>query len=113
MGDVVERFLASGDLRQGFARIRCEDCGDDYLLPYSCKCRGFCPSCVQRRALEFEEFLEDGILRPEASHRHWTWTGEEVCGLRFATDNFPTVRQFRALVVGRPQTANLKPQTYH
>jgi len=80
---VVERFLACGDLRQGFARVRCGECGEDYLLPYSCKCRGFCPSCVQRRALEFEEFLETGVLRPDSAHRHWTWTLPKIVRRQF------------------------------
>jgi len=80
---VVERFLACGDLRQGFARVRCGDCGEDYLLPYSCKCRGFCPSCVQRRALEFEEFLAGRILAPDTSHRHWTWTVPKIVRRQF------------------------------
>ena len=39
------RFLACGDPHHGFARIRCDACGHDYLLAYSCKTRYFCPSC--------------------------------------------------------------------
>ncbi len=32
---VLERFLACGDLHLGFARIYCDQCGHDYLLAYS------------------------------------------------------------------------------
>ena len=44
VGSVLERFLACGDLKLGFARVRCEDCGEEYLTPFSCKCRFFCPT---------------------------------------------------------------------
>ena len=47
----IGRFLACGDPHHGFARIRCDACGHDYLLAYSCKTRYFCPSCHQRTSL--------------------------------------------------------------
>ena len=31
---------------------RCDDCGHDYLVAYSCKGRGVCPSCNTRRMVE-------------------------------------------------------------
>ncbi|MBN2246045.1 MAG: transposase zinc-binding domain-containing protein [Candidatus Aminicenantes bacterium] len=43
--DVVEKYLDCGNLVCGFARIRCPDCGEERLLMFSCKTRGFCPSC--------------------------------------------------------------------
>jgi hypothetical protein len=43
------KFLRCGVLAHGFARIRCGDCGFERLLPFSCKGRGFCPSCGGRR----------------------------------------------------------------
>ena len=33
----------------GFLRLRCADCGQDKLLAFSCKRRGFCPSYGARR----------------------------------------------------------------
>jgi len=42
--EVVERYLDCGNPRCGFARIRCPDCGEERLLMFSCKTRGFCPS---------------------------------------------------------------------
>ncbi|MBN2231699.1 MAG: transposase zinc-binding domain-containing protein, partial [Deltaproteobacteria bacterium] len=41
--DVVNRYHACGDLRQGFARIRCPECHHEYLLSFSCRGRWFCP----------------------------------------------------------------------
>ena len=40
------RYLEYGILAHGFARARCADCGHDFLVAYSCKCRGVCPSCT-------------------------------------------------------------------
>ncbi|MBI5096611.1 MAG: transposase zinc-binding domain-containing protein [Nitrospirae bacterium] len=42
---VFFRYLDCGILRYGFARIRCDHCHSEYLLPFSCKTRSFCPSC--------------------------------------------------------------------
>src|SRR5256712_5782020 len=45
-------FLTCGVLRLGFARLRCSDCAFERLVPFSCKGRGFCPSCGGRRMTE-------------------------------------------------------------
>ena len=37
--DVIYNYLDCGDLRQGFARVRCSSCHAEFLLPYSCKGR--------------------------------------------------------------------------
>src|SRR3989442_2804249 len=42
-------FLTCGLLAHGFARLRCTDCAFERLVPFSCKGRGFCPSCGGRR----------------------------------------------------------------
>jgi hypothetical protein len=39
--DVIYRYLECGDLHFGFARVKCQDCGHEYLLAYSCKRRHF------------------------------------------------------------------------
>src|SRR5262249_2347895 len=44
-----ERYLGCGILANGFARVRCTACGDELLVAFSCKGRGFCPSCTSRR----------------------------------------------------------------
>jgi len=41
--EVVEKYLDCGNPMCGFARIRCPDCGEERLLMFSCKTRGFCP----------------------------------------------------------------------
>ncbi len=43
------RYLECGILAYGFARAYCADCGRDFLVAFSCKGRGVCPSCNARR----------------------------------------------------------------
>ena len=44
-----EAYLKCGRLEQGFIRVRCEHCHHERLVAFSCKKRGFCPSCGARR----------------------------------------------------------------
>jgi hypothetical protein len=65
----VEAFLDGGRLENGFARLRCESCKRDRLLPFSCQGRNFCPRCQAKRAALFAEHLRQTILAP-VGHRH-------------------------------------------
>jgi ribosomal protein S27E len=71
--DVVYRYLECGDLHFGFARVKCQDCGHEYLLAYSCKRRHFCPSCHQKRVVEFGEWLCSQVLKL-VPHRQWVFS---------------------------------------
>lgn len=71
--DVIYDYLDCGDLHMGFARVKCEDCNKEYLLPFSCKRRAFCPSCHQRRVVEFGEFLYTEVLKA-VPHRQWVFS---------------------------------------
>jgi ribosomal protein S27E len=51
--EVVEKYLDCGNPMCGFARIRCPDCEEERLLMFSCKTRGFCPSCHAKRREEW------------------------------------------------------------
>ncbi|MBI3782975.1 MAG: transposase [Deltaproteobacteria bacterium] len=55
-------FLRCGVLAYGFARFRCYDCTREILVAFSCKGRGFCPSCCGRRMAELAAHLVDGVL---------------------------------------------------
>ncbi|MHC4139264.1 MAG: transposase zinc-binding domain-containing protein, partial [Planctomycetota bacterium] len=37
MSEVVHDYLSCGDLTNGFARVKCNDCSEEYLLAFSCK----------------------------------------------------------------------------
>jgi hypothetical protein len=65
-----EKFLACGLLCRGFVRVRCGDCGDQRLVAFSCKTRGFCPSCTTRRMTSTAAHLIDRVL-PIAPYRQW------------------------------------------
>jgi ribosomal protein S27E len=60
--DVVEKYLDCGNPMCGFARIRCPDCGEERLLMFSCKTRGFCPSCHAKRREEWGEWMREELL---------------------------------------------------
>jgi len=55
-------FLNCGVLAYGFARFRCTGCQREILVAFSCKGRGFCPSCCGRRMAELATHLVDGVL---------------------------------------------------
>lgn len=79
-----ERYLACGDLTQGFSRIRCEDCKYERLVAFSCKGR-LCPSCLNRRMEQSAILLEENML-PLAPYRQWTLTIPWQYRLRLAVD---------------------------
>ena len=57
--DEFDAFLECGILAHGFLRLRCGDCGYDKLVAFSCKRRGFCPSCGARRMAQTAAHLVD------------------------------------------------------
>ncbi len=65
-----EDYLKCGGLEHGFLRVRCENCHTERLVAFSCKRRGFCPSCGARRMAESAALLVDEVL-PEQPVRQW------------------------------------------
>ena len=49
-------------MARGCARFRCDGCGHEILVAFSCKGRGFCPSCCGRRMAELAAHLTDHVL---------------------------------------------------
>ena len=64
------KYLECGILAHGFARARCAGCGYDFLISYSCKGRGTCPSCNTRRMVETAAHLVDQVF-PQVPVRQW------------------------------------------
>jgi len=56
-----EAFLRCGWHAGGFARFRCTRCRKERLVAFSCKGRGFCPSCGGRRMTERAAHLVDHV----------------------------------------------------
>jgi len=71
--DEFEAFLRCGWLAGGFARFRCTRCRAERLVAFSCKGRGFCPSCGGRRMTERAAYLVDRVW-PEVPVRQWVFT---------------------------------------
>ena len=79
-----EAYLKCGLLGHGFLRVRCESCHAEHLVAFSCKRRGFCPSCGARRMAESAALLVDEIL-PEAPIRQWVLSFPYPLRFLFAT----------------------------
>jgi hypothetical protein len=72
-GYVKEEFYASlqcGILAHGFVRLGCDTCPHTMLLAFSCKCRGFCPSCAGRRMAQLAAHLVEQVI-PRVPTRQW------------------------------------------
>jgi hypothetical protein len=65
-----EDYLKCGRLEHGFLRVRCASCHTEHLVAFSCKRRGFCPSCGARRMAESAALLVDKVL-PRQPMRQW------------------------------------------
>ena len=60
--DEFAAYLKCGLLEHGFLRVKCDTCQAEKLVAFSCKRRGFCPSCGARRMAETAALLVDDIL---------------------------------------------------
>jgi len=70
----LEAYLDCGLLCRGFARLLCEGCGERRLVAFSCKGRGFCPSCTGRRMNATAANLIERVLPPQSGLRQWVLT---------------------------------------
>ena len=71
--DELRDYISCGDLSRGFARVRCDDCGGDHLVGFSCGGRGFCPRCGGRRMADTAAYLADQVLH-DVPVRQWVLT---------------------------------------
>ena len=90
-------FLRCGILAHGFLRLHCDDCGFDRLVAFSCKRRGFCPSCGGHRMAESAAHLVDRVL-PEVPIRQWVLTLPYPLRYRCAYDARLTSEVLRAFL---------------
>ena len=63
-------YLTCGIPEHGFLRLHCSSCGRDRVLPFSCKRRGWCPSCGGRRMADTAAHLVDRVF-PMVPVRQW------------------------------------------
>lgn len=69
-----EEYLRCGILEHGLVHLCCERCGHAMVVAFSCKRRGFCPSCTARRMSDVAAHLVEEVL-PDVPIRQW------VCSL--------------------------------
>jgi hypothetical protein len=81
----LRRYLSCGVLSEGFCRAVCEECGDEVVVGFSCKGRGFCPSCCGRRMADSAAHLVDRVL-PLVPYRQWVVSYPKRLRLAFARD---------------------------
>ena len=63
-------YLQCGILAHGFLRLGCDTCKQEMLLAFSCKRRGFCPSCAGRRMAQTAAPLVEYVI-PWVPTRQW------------------------------------------
>lgn len=83
-----EDYLKCGRLVHGFLRVRCASCYHEKLVAFSCKRRGFCPSCGTRRMVDSAALLVDEVL-PAAPYRQWVLS--VPFQLRFLFASYPAL----------------------
>ena len=80
-----KEFLKCGLLSYGFLRLLCQSCKQEKLLAFSCKRRGFCPSCGAKRMAEMASHLVQEVL-PYKPLRQWVLSFPFPLRLLFAKD---------------------------
>ena len=83
--DSIDKFLKCGDLKEGFARVRCPECGTEFFVAFSCRQRCCCPSCDQKRSLLLGHRLTDEIFA-DVPHRQWVFTMPKRLRILFRYD---------------------------
>nr|EKX3101739.1 transposase zinc-binding domain-containing protein [Pseudomonas aeruginosa] len=68
--EAFDAYLRCGVLEHGFLRVVCEHCRAERLVAFSCKKRGFCPSCGARRMAESARHLVEEVFGPRPV-RQW------------------------------------------
>ena len=68
--EAFDAYLRCGVLDHGFLRVVCEQCHAERLVAFSCKQRGFCPSCGARRMAESARHLVEDVFGPRPV-RQW------------------------------------------
>jgi ribosomal protein S27E len=100
-------YLKCGRLEHGFLRVRCESCHHEKLVAFSCKRRGFCPSCGARRMVESAALLVDEVL-PAKPIRQWVLT--VPFPLRFLFAAYPELMSKVLSIVTRALSTHLAHQ---
>jgi hypothetical protein len=88
-----------GDLSHRFLRFSCRRCGDGLRVPFSCKARGVCRSCVGRRMAETAAGWVDHLL-PAVPYRQWVLSFRSSLSVRLGYDAAVASRPSMGCAVG-------------
>jgi hypothetical protein len=69
----IDEYLRCGIVQYGFLKLQCSCCQKTHITAFSCKKRGFCPSCYAKRMAETAAHLVDAVL-PIAPYRQFVIT---------------------------------------
>ena len=65
-----EKYLDCGNPGKGFAWAYCHCCHTDFIIAFSCKCRGICPSCSTLTMVKTAAHLVEQVI-PAIPVRQW------------------------------------------
>jgi hypothetical protein len=71
--DELRGYLECGILCFGFVRALCTGCGQGFVVAFSCKGRGVCPSCNGRHMAQTAAHLADYVIPPVPA-RQWVFS---------------------------------------
>lgn len=81
----LEDYLLCGVPEYGFALLRCAGCDTARVVAFSCKRRGFCPSCTGRRMSQGAAHLVERVF-PRVPVRQWVLSLPMPLRFRLAWD---------------------------
>ena len=113
--DEFDAFLDCGILANGFLRLRCGDCGHEKLVAFSCKRRGFCPSCGARRMAESAAHLVDNVI-PQVPVRQWVLSFPIPLRILFAAHPqllTPVLQVIHRVITGFPLSSAANMRSFH
>lgn len=99
-------YLQCGLLEHGFVRVKCNGCRFEHLVAFSCKLRGFCPSCGAKSMIETAAHLIDNVI-PQVSARQWVLSFPWPLRLLFAREP-PILSQCLRLITRAIETDLIK-----
>ena len=102
-----DKYLACGILSRGFVRVKCRECRESMVTAFSCKCRGFCPSCAARRMSERSIHLTENVL-PWVPMRQWVLSVPFELRYWMAADGALLLRRVNRIVIQQIDNAMRK-----
>ena len=86
----LRAYLRCGGFSEGFVRCRCDACGHDLPVAFSCKSRTACPSCAGRRMANTASIV-DRVLPDVPVHQYVLSLPYELRRLRKLADGISSM----------------------